>query len=140
VTTSTRSISACGKVFTSTWPVVVEATERCPSNSTRVRAAPRLRRLTELMPAAPLLSEPLLLADVPLPRTAGSVLTKSEMLAGASAFNSLAVTTLTGVGALYPLRSIRDPVTTIVSPSPILSPVTGSTVSSGLPPGTFVVS
>ncbi len=52
------------------------------------------------MPASPLLSEPLELAAVELPRTAGRVLARSAMFAGATVWISLLLITLTGVGAL----------------------------------------
>ena len=80
-------------------PTGLDATERCPSISTSVRCAPSARRLTVAMPAWPLDSEPELVDEVWLPRTDGSVLTKSPMLACGSAFSSASVTTETGVGA-----------------------------------------
>ncbi len=86
-------------VCVSTKPTVVEATERWPSISTSVRCAPSARRLTVAMPAWPLDSEPELLLAFWEPRTAGSVLTKSLMLAWGSAFNSCSPMMATGVGA-----------------------------------------
>jgi hypothetical protein len=51
------------------------------------------------MPAVPALTAPELLAGVELPRTDGSVLTKSVTFAGASIAISSELITLTGVGA-----------------------------------------
>ena len=51
VTTSTRWTTALGKVVMSTPPVRLEFTMRWPSNRTRVRLMPRLRRLSRFAPA-----------------------------------------------------------------------------------------
>jgi hypothetical protein len=100
VTTSTRSISACGKVLMSTTPVRLDATERWPSSSTRVRDAPRLRRLSALRPARPLEIAELELAGVALPASCGSSLTKSATLLEAEFAICSDPTTVSGVGAL----------------------------------------
>src|SRR6185312_11151931 len=53
VTTSTRWTTALGRVVMSTPPVRLEFTTRWPSNRTRVRLMPRLRRFSRFAPAVP---------------------------------------------------------------------------------------
>ncbi len=71
MTTSTRWTRAWGKSLISTAPVTVEATERRPSSSTRVRGTPSPRRLSALTPAVPELIEALEDCGETLPASAG---------------------------------------------------------------------
>jgi hypothetical protein len=119
VTTSTRWTSDWGMVLTSTIPLAVEPTERRPLTSTRVRTVPRLRRLSALIPAWPLLSSRRELDGRIDAASAGSWLTKSAMLLVGELFSiSSSVRTWSGVGAWNPSRTTRVPVTTISSRLP----------------------
>ena len=86
-------------VLMSTKPVAELATERWPSTSTSVRLAPRLRRLTALIPALAPDSEAVDEAGEADPEMAGIWLTKLAILGGDCDWMSSAPSTLTGVGA-----------------------------------------
>lgn len=130
MTTSTRSTSDCGIVLMSTTPLAVEPTDRRPSISTSVRTVPRLRRLSALMPAMPLLSSRREFDGRMDAASAGSWLTKSAMLLVGEVFwISSCVSTITGVGASKPSRVTREPVTTICSTG-AASTLSGAAVAS----------
>ena len=99
MTICTPLIRPCGKVLTSTAPVMVEPTERWPFSRTRVRVAPRPRRFRALTPEVPALIEALEVCGVALPTTDGMSLTKSATLEGAAARISVSLITVSGVGA-----------------------------------------
>ena len=101
VTTSTRWMTAEGRVVMSTPPVMLEATTRWLSNRIRVLVVPRLRRLRSFAPAVPGTPPPLLAPyEDGGAVTWGSSRTASVMLAKASFSSWAAPTTVTGVGCV----------------------------------------
>src|SRR5882757_9908121 len=120
VTTSTRLISSCGRVLISTLPFWLPAGRRMPSNRTRVRCCPKLRRLRksppELPPALPALRWVALLMKT------GSLFKASERLLGVVASNCSVLTTVRGVGELAISEMTREPVTVTLSTEPACAP------------------
>ena len=135
---SRRSMAAAGIEFRSTelFAPVPPGTKRRPLRSTRVRFAPRPRRLTRVEPSPPLLTEVL----IALP-CAGRLWRKSPMETLPLAATRSLEMMVTGAGEVRSLRRMREPVTRISSSAlffvPALGvegpPATGSSICKGAP-------
>ena len=117
---STRSIHAAGMRLVSTADEPAdEPTKRRPFTNTSVRLDPRLRRSCMATPAVPM--KRLELPMVNVVASCGSCVSTSPMLIAPVAWMSSAVNTLMGVGETTFGLEMREPVTTTLSRSVVLS-------------------
>ncbi len=110
MTISVRAIITVGIRFRSTDPSRVEVTNRLPSTSTRVRVAPRPRRLAIWAPMLKL-AKPLVL-ELRSARNDGSWLRATPTLVMPRSCMLWAPITVTGEGVVNPVRAMCEPVTT----------------------------